>query len=125
MLEVVLKKDLGLEAEGEGPRPAKLKYYAMCLLMRYITKTQEDEIVLEYGDAIYGKDPAFRQEVAKRLDNYHSGIKGVLKENFMSLEDARDESLRTAFRKVEYAVHLKNTLDPFETFKELDAQRRE
>lgn len=125
VLSVVLKKDLGLEHEGDGPRPARLTYYAMCLLMRYIAKTQEDEIVLEYGDAIYGKDYAFRQEVAKRLDNYHSGIKGVLKERFMSLPEARAESLRTAFRKAEGAVHLKNTLDPFETFKELDAQLKE
>jgi hypothetical protein len=125
VLSVVLKKDLGLEREGEGPRPSRLDCYAMCLLMRYIAKIQDDEIVLEYGDAICSNDSAFRQEVAKRLDNYRSGIKGVLKGEFMSLADARAESLRTAFRKAEGALHLKNTLDPFETFKELDGQLKE
>jgi hypothetical protein len=123
VLSVILKKDLSLEWEGDGPRPARLMYYAMCLLMRYLAKTQEAALVLEYGDAIYGKGYAFRQEVVKRLDNWHSGIKGVLKERFMGLEDARAESLKAAFQKAENVLRLKgSTIDPFETFKELDAQ---
>ena len=90
----------------------------MCLLMRWLAKNQKHEFVLSYADAMYGSHYGFRQEVVKCLDNYHSGIKRVLREKFMTLEDHSVKSLKTAFEAAESRLSLKG-VDPFTIFEDL------
>jgi len=121
MLPLVLKKDLGLEAEGKGPKPARITFYAMCLLMRYFAKDKEEHsFVQKYSGAMWGKDNEFRQSIAKRLGPFRSKIKDVLKRRFMTLEESRSKLLQTAFQHAESELHLKSDIDPFDTFADLD-----
>jgi AIPR protein len=118
VLSRVLKKDLDLEPQAGGPGRSSLMPYAMCLLMRWLAKNRNHEFVVKYGDAMYGRDHRFREEVTKWLDNYHSRIKRVLQEKFMCLEDRSAASLKTAFELAEKSLSLKG-IDPFAVFQDL------
>jgi hypothetical protein len=122
VLSTILKKDLGLEGNGTGPKPSKLTFYAMCLLMRYIAKYRNRMscIIMEYGGAITVRKDQLRAKIASELDGYHSGIKGQLKEKFLSLNDSRADSLKQAFQRAESALNLRASVDPFEAFQNLD-----
>jgi len=117
---VVLKKDIGLTQRGPGPRPASLGYHAMCLLLRHLAKNKMHDFVSEFGRVLWGRANPFRERVAKVLGNYHSGIKGVLKEKFMPLPDARADSQNGAFRSAEATLRLRDDIDVFSVFAELD-----
>lgn len=125
VFSTILKKDLDLKVDGNGPRPSKLTYYAMCLLMRYLAKNRMGNIVVEYGGAVCARSNQLRNELASALDNYHSGIKRQLKEKFLALEDSRAENLKQAFQRAESALYLKSNIDPFEAFQDLDEETDE
>jgi hypothetical protein len=118
VLSLVLKKDLGLTRSGNGLRPSRLTYYVMCLLMRHLAKERKRSLVIEHGTAI--SRGSLRSEIAKVLDNYHSGIKRALQEKFLEIDDTRSESLKDAFRRAEVSLRLKANIDPFEEFADLD-----
>jgi hypothetical protein len=120
LLPLVLKKDLNLEQQGNGPRPGSLGYYVMCLLVRYLAKQKKYDVVRDFGGRLWGRQEQFRSSVKSLLDNYHSRIKGVLKEKFLVLEDSRADSLRGVFMRAEASLRLRNDIDVFETFKDLD-----
>lgn len=122
IIPLVLKKDLDLQKEGTGPKPGALGYYALCLLVRYLAKHNERDIPREFGSVLWGRSDQFRSKVVQLLDNYHSGIKGVLKEKFLVLEDSSGESLKDAFARAEASLHLKNNIDVFEVFKNIDRE---
>jgi hypothetical protein len=120
VIPLVLKKDLDLQQEGKGPKPGGLGYYAMCLLTRYLAKQNDEAIIQEFGGELWGRSEQFRFKVAQLLDNYHSGIKRGLKEKFLTLDDSTGESLNDAFARAEASLHLRNSIDVFEIFKNLD-----
>ncbi len=122
VISLVLKKDLDLEQKGDGPKPGSLGYYAMCLLVRYLAKHHEYDTIREFGSVLWGRNDQFRSEVAQLLDNRHSGIKGVLKEKFLVLKDSRADSLNDAFTRAETSLRLRNDIDVFEAFKNLDEE---
>jgi hypothetical protein len=121
---LVLKKDLDLKQEenSKGPKPASLGYYAMCLLMRYMAKEKMYDKIREYGGSLFGKSPDFRKFVASMLSNYKSKIQRELRDKFLILKDSNSENLNDAFRKAEASLRLTNSIDVFETFKDLDNQ---
>jgi hypothetical protein len=121
---LVLKKDLDLKQEenSKGPKPASLGYYAMCLLMRYMAKEKMYDKIREYGGSLFGKSPDFRKFVASMLGNYKSKIQRELRDKFLILKDSNSENLNDAFRKAEASLRLTNSIDVFETFKDLDNQ---
>lgn len=120
LIFVVLKKDLNLKPTDYGPKPSRLGYYVMCLLVRYLAKYKYHNDVVEFGQVLWGRSSQFRIWVTKILDNYHSGIKRVIDEKFLSLPDSRTESLNESFRRAEASLYLKETIDVFEIFKDLD-----
>jgi len=120
VISLVLKKDLDLEQDGKGPKPGSLGYYAMCLLLRHLAKQREYDVIVEFGNSLWGRNEQFRGEVTLLLDNRHSGIKGALKEKFLTLEDSRADSLNGAFSRAEASLRLRNDIDVFEIFKNLD-----
>jgi len=119
---LVLKKDLGLVQDGKGPKPGSLGYYSMCLLVRYLAKHKEYELAREFGGALWGRKDPFRNKVAQLLGNRHSKIKGALKDKFITLPDTTADSLNDAFARAEASLRLKNDIDPFETFRNLDIE---
>ncbi len=51
---------------------------------------------------------------------WRSGIRAILKEEFLELEDSHEKSLRDAFKRAESKLYLKDNIDPFDVFKNLD-----
>jgi AIPR protein len=119
VVPLVLKKDLGLITDGSGPRPSRLTYFAMCLLVRYLAKNKDYEFVKEYGGAIVWPYE-WRNAIAKLMGGHHSGIRGELKNKFQTLEDSRSQSLKGAFKQAESSLSLKGNIDPFDVFAHLD-----
>ncbi|MBP7677682.1 MAG: AIPR family protein [Thermoanaerobaculia bacterium] len=121
VLPLVLKKDVNLvKAESGAPSPSRLAFDAMALLVMYLAKSKKSDFVSRNGEERIPKgDSAFRDEVRKELV-YHSGIKKALKEHFMTLGDAKTESLRSGFVAAQKQLGLAKVLDPFEAFADLD-----
>jgi len=116
----VIKNYLGLERKDEGPRPANLVYYAMCLYVRYLAKDKKlHEIIHEFGYIVYKSSPQLRDLVVKHMGR-NSGIKRELKGRFIKLGDSRVETLDEAFSRAESALRLRDNLDPFEVFLDFD-----
>jgi hypothetical protein len=92
----------------------------MCLLVRYLAKEQRQDVVLEFGKALWGRQKQFRETVAKLLDNRHSKVKGVITEKFLVLEDSRSASLNDAFKRAEAYIDLGGDIAVFDAFKGLD-----
>ncbi len=126
VIPLVLKKDLDLQQQwNEGPKPSRLTYHTMCLLVRYLANQGKQEFVREFGGTLWGHQRAFRDEVARLLNNYNSGIKGALQEKFLSLDNTKSESLKAAFKRAETTLGLKDTIDVFEAFGRVDKASEE
>ncbi len=120
VLPLVLKKDLNLVPYEGAPKPGRLAFCTMCLLCRYLAREKRRELVVEYGQALWGKNKKFRDEIGSYLGNRRSRIKSVLDEKFMTLSDGSTESLKTAFGRAEAVLRLGAQIDPFEAFKDLN-----
>jgi hypothetical protein len=126
VIPLVLKKDLDLQQQwNEGPKPSRLTYHTMCLLVRYLANQGKQEFVREFGGALWGHQHAFRDEVARLLNNHNSRIKGALQEKFLSLDNTKSESLKAAFKRAETTLGLKDTIDVFEAFGRVDKASKE
>lgn len=117
---VVLHSDLNLQQINNGPKPRRLGYYAMCLLVRYVAKHNYQDVVLEFGSDLWGNNHYFRGKIANLLGQRHAGIKAVIKEKFLSLSDSRESSLNDAFRRAEAILRLRDDIDPYDFFRNLD-----
>jgi hypothetical protein len=125
VMGVVLKKNLNLEQKGTGPKPSRLKYYAICLLVRHLAKNRMNDLLLEYGRALWGKDWYFRDEIRKEIGTQRSGIRAELVNRFMTLESTDATTLNDAFLKTQNALRLRKEIDPFEVFADLDIESTE
>jgi hypothetical protein len=119
---VVLKKDLGLERDGPGPKLSSLTYFVMCLLVRYLTKKNDREVVREFGGKTWGRKNQWREKTKLLLGNHHSKVKEVLQKNFLPLQDSETESLNGAFARSEAGLRLRGDIDCFEAFRNLDKE---
>ena len=120
VLTVVLKNDLGIDWSTSYVKTGKILYYVLCLLCRYLAKHEQFNVIQDYGTSIVGRDRSLRDEVTKQLDNYHSGIKGQIKDRFMTLEDTKIESLNLAFQKMEGSLRLRDDVDVFNALRNFD-----
>jgi hypothetical protein len=120
VLSPVLKNDLDLDWSTSYVKTGRVLYYVFCLLCRYLVKHQQLDVIEEYGTSIVGKDRSLRDEIAKQLDNYHSGIKGQIKDRFMTLQDTKTENLNAAFQKIEKSLSLRDNVDVFDSLRNCD-----
>lgn len=122
VLPLVLRNDLALDWKISVIKTGAIHYYIMCLLMRHLVKSKQLEFVEEYGREIWGKNQHLRNALAKHLDNRHSGIKGQIKERFMTLADTSQSSVIDAFKKMSNTLRLTDTIDCFTPFENFDEQ---
>ncbi len=117
---LVLKKDLNLEAKGDGPTPSRFMYHTICLLVRHLAKQREHDFVATWGARLHHQDKAFREEIRRILNSSNSGIRGEIDRRFMTLESGKPSEVNTAFEKCKKVLHLQDGIEPFETFADLD-----
>jgi hypothetical protein len=122
VMGVVLKKNLNLAPKAAGPKPSRLVYHAICLLCRHLAREESVDVVAKWGAKLHGRDPEFREEVRKIMNSNRSGIRTEIARQFMTLEASGADQLNAAFERCEKALGLKNGIDPFLTFADLDAQ---
>ena len=118
VIPVVLKKHLKLWESEYGISKNRLVYFTINLLFRYFEKTNNFNLIYDYGDRLFGKNRMFREDVAKILDNRHSKITKLLNENFLSLDNNRNESLMNALEKS--ARNFKSKRNIFDMVEYLD-----
>ena len=116
ILGVILKRDLNLNPKGGGPRPARLKYYALCLCVRYLAKGGLQDTVREFGGSLQGRKLAFRAAIARILRSKTSGIRDDLSKRFMSLDSSDATTIKDAWERCQNALHLKKNIDVYEAF---------
>ena len=116
----ILKSELGLEQKGTGPKPTRLKYYAMALLFRFLAKDNATEFVSNNGSYLCGGGgrSKFREELSKVLGTRHSGIRQELAEKFTQLESSDADGLQDAFQRALSSLRLRDA-DPFDVFRNL------
>jgi hypothetical protein len=117
---LVLKKDLNLGAKGGGPKPSRFMYHTICLLTRHLAKQRMHDFVAEWGARLHYRDKGFREEIRRTLNSNSSGIRGEIARRFMTLESGSTNEVNAAFEKCKNALHLKDGIDPFEVFADLD-----
>lgn len=120
VMPVVLKKHLNLIDNEYGISRNRLVYFTINLLIQYMEKSKDLDLIYYYGDRLVGKNKTFRDDVAKTLDNYHSKIKMLLNNNFLTLESNRNEILMNALEKS--SVKFKCQRDIFEMVGHIDEE---
>lgn len=123
VIGVILKRDLNLSPQSAGPRPSRLKYHVICLLMRFLAREKQAEFITEYGTALFGKHQEFRDALTTELKSKRSGIRDALARNFMKLKDADAASINAAFERTQKELKLQDNIDPFAVFADLDEHR--
>ncbi|MBI2805512.1 MAG: AIPR family protein [Planctomycetes bacterium] len=122
VMGLVLRKDLKLAPVAGGPRPARLLYHAICLLARYLAREKDVEFVSDWGKQLHGRDKNFREEIRKIMNSNKSGIRSELSRQFMTLESTKADDLNGAFERCKKVLGLKELIDPFATFANLDSE---
>ena len=110
VIPVVLKKDLKLKDNEYGVSRNRLVYFSINLLIRYIEKKKNLDLIYDYGDRLVGKNKVFRDDVAKILSNYHSKITQQLNKHFLTLDNNRNESLMQALEKAARLYRSQNSI---------------
>lgn len=120
VIGLVLKKDLHLAPKSGGPKPARFIFQTICLLTRYLAREDMGDFVAEWGTRLYGRGGAFREEIRKILNSPKSRIRAELSANFMTLEKADTEQMTHAFERCQKELKLRDNIDPFAAFKDID-----
>jgi hypothetical protein len=122
VMGLILKMDLSLSPKGDGPKPARFLYQAICLLTRYLAREKDRAFVAEWGTKLYGRKPAFREEIRRVVNSNKSGIRSGIASTFMTLESKDAEAITAAFERCQKTLRLKDNIDPFAAFSDLDAE---
>lgn len=117
---LVLKKDLNLAPKAGGPKPPRFLYQTICLLTRYLAREDMADFVAEWGTRLYGRQGVFREEIRKILNSPKSRIRAEIAAKFMTLDSGDAESIADAFEKCQKELKLRENVDPFAAFKDLD-----
>jgi len=117
---IVLKKDLNLAPKAGGPKPSRFLYQTISLLTRYLAREDMGDFVVEWGTRLQGRNSAFREEIRKILNSQRSRIRSEISANFMTLESGDTESINDAFEKCQRELKLRENIDPFSAFCDLD-----
>jgi AIPR protein len=119
---LVLKKDLKLEPKEQGgPKPSRFVYHTICLLARHLAKERMHDFVTEWGQKLYASNKDLREAIRSILNSHASGIRSHLAKTFMALPaKARADDVNAAFKDCESTLQLKDNINPFETFANLD-----
>ena len=114
VLPAILKRDLGIQQENpRAPRPSRVTYYVMCLLLRHLTKNQLQAWAVEFSEDLLGRERACRGAVTGMLGNHRSKIKSAINGVFMCLEDTSADTMRAAFRRASIDLGLRDNIDVF------------
>jgi hypothetical protein len=117
VMGVILKKDLNLTPKGAGPAPARLKYYAICLCVRYLAKNRREDVVREFGSTLFGsKASPFRDKIGQLLRSRDSGIRDDLSRRFMTLESTNAAIINGVWETCQNALYLRKNIDVFDRF---------
>ncbi len=119
---LVLKKDLGLEPRPGAPKPSRCMYHVICLLARHLAKEKMHDFVGQWGSRLYHRDGDFREAIRKLLNSQKSGIRTEVNRHFMTLESGGVKDLNEALARTASALRLKDNIDPFSVFADLDEQ---
>ena len=122
VMGLVLRKDLKLAPVAGGPKPARLLYHAICLLARYLAREKDIEFVSDWGRQLHGRDKSFREEIRKIMNSNKSGIRSEISRQFMTLESTKADDVNGAFERCKKVLGLKDGIDPFATFGNLDTE---
>jgi len=122
VMGLVLKKDLNLTPKVSGPKPSRLIYHTICLLTRYLAKEGMHRFVAECGARLRYRDKAFREEIRKILNSHSSGIRSAIAKTFMTLESGEANEVNSAFDECKSSLRLKDGIDPFKAFSDLDEE---
>ena len=117
---LILKKDLNLAQKNAGPKPARLGYHTICLMVRHLAKEWMRDFVAKWGGQLHYKDAVWREEVRRVLNSQRSGIRLELAREFMSLESNKANDVTAAFERCKKNLRLGDNIDPFEVFGGLD-----
>ena len=121
VLTLVLKKDLDLDWSDSQVKPNRISRHVFCLLLRYLTKKRLNDVAVEFGQRLWGRNTQWRDEVKKHLDNRHSGIKQEIKDKFMPIKNPNSENINSAFLRIASRLYLSDHIDVFDVFGSLDA----
>ena len=89
-------------------------------MCRYLAKVGDRDFVATWGSRMFSRDDDFREDVRRLLNSRDSGIRNELARHFMTLESGGESELGPAFEKCKAALRLKDGIDPFDTFADLD-----
>jgi hypothetical protein len=101
-------------------KPTRFLYQAICLLTRYLAREDMGKFVTEWGTKLYGRHGQLREEIRKILNSPKSRIRAEIAGNFMTLEHGDSETINAAFEKCQKNLKLRENIDPFAAFAELD-----
>lgn len=122
VMGLVLKKDLNLMPKKGGPKPFRFMYHAICLLTRYLAKERMGEFVAEWGKQLHYRNSNFREEIRRILNSSKSAIRNEIARQFMMIESGDTNEVNAAFEKCKNALQLRDNIDPFEVFSDLDEE---
>lgn len=121
VLPVVLKKELALEPASKGPTPARLRFHAICLVARALSRDNDISTVQKYGAQPVDRDQALREFLAKLMRSPKTGIRSAFAKTFMQLATSDQASINNAFNESVMATGLKASFDAFTTFADVEA----
>jgi hypothetical protein len=121
VIGLVLKKDLNLNPKKDGgPAPSRFIYHAICLLTRHLAKEKNNEFVQDWGGKLYYRNPEFRKAIRAQL--IQSGIRAEFSKRLMALDSFDTTHVNAVFETCKNVLYLKDHINPFECFAELDIE---
>ena len=108
------------KGRSDGPKPARFVYQSICLLTRYLAREDMGDFVAKWGTKLHGRKGQLREEIRKILNSPKSRIRTEIAWNFMTLEFGDSETINLAFEKCQKNLKLRENIDPFAAFAELD-----
>lgn len=114
VLPVVLRSELTYDPPG--PKVGRITYHVMCLLMRRLAKHHKD-LVVEYGKELF---PKRHKNFTSDLVAAVKPIKATVQQKMLnSLPDKKQETISSAFAKLERELRLQKDIDVFDRFRDL------
>ena len=93
-----------------------MKYYVICLCLRYMARNDMQDHVREYGTVLFGKSWPIRKAIRTILRSKNSGIRNDLSMRFMTLESPSTATLNDVWVTCQNALYLRDSIDVFESF---------
>ena len=121
VVPLVLKKDLNLKPKNGGPKASSIRvpYDPVCSFDTSREKGCTTSLPDGAASCIIAMTMAFGKKFII-LNAHKCGIRSEIAKTFMTLESGDAKSLNAAFKNCKNALHLNDTIDPFQEFASLD-----